>query len=319
MTWEELIDGDVPAEPAGSRRMAASPAPLSVDSDGSAPVELSDSLAALLYRPDRDRAAVPGAAPPTRRTRWRRLLARQALVEKGLSGYGNAPPDRADRTTDRDPDSPRSSLDLDQPKSLTSWDGLGTEGDPDVDADADISLEPPSPTPRSWRSVSSRSFHKRIDEPPRALAAIGRQVCMNDISHLVDAANSPCISYDRQIFDPASKLWRYVEADVPSLSSKWELGPASLGSPVTTRSTPCSVSATPSLPTPAAMHAAARRRGPAPPPVGAARRLGLRSAWPPSLARRIPSSYSEDGALLPRTHSNLSARRYRSSLDSFAR
>lgn len=85
---------------------------------------------------------------------------------------------------------------------------------------------------------------------------------MNDISHIVDAANSPCISYDRQIFDPVSKLWRYVEADPPS-GSRWELGgPNSLGSPVTTRSVPGSVIATPSLPTPAAMHAAAAKRKP---------------------------------------------------------
>ncbi len=251
---------------------------------------VSDSLADLLVRPaDRDRAptARPPPPPPTRRARWRRLLARQALLEKGLA---TGAPRAADRF--EEPSSPRSSFDLDEPKSFASWDE-----------------EPPSPTLRSWRSVSSRSFHKRAEEPPRALAAIGRQPCMNDISHLVDAANSPCISYDRQIFDPNSKLWRYVEADIPYEASPWELGPASLGSPVTTRSTALasnSVTATPSLPTLSAMHAAASgRRKAARGEMAAFTRVMTRRhrrPWSPAPAprrtanaRRFPSTHSEDG------------------------
>lgn len=265
------------------------------DTDG-----LPESLAAYLSRPDR---ALP-EPPPQRRARWRRLLARQDLVEKHLGGRTartpRAPvaPPVPDRPTD-DEASPRSSLDLDEPRSNLSWDD---------------SLEPPSPTLRSWRSCSSRSFRPRTEERPRALAAIGRQHCMNDISHLVDAANSPCISYDRQIFDPVSKLWRYVEADEPT-SSPWELGPpSSLGSPVTTRSaTPAgAVAASPSLPTPSAMHAAAaRRKVPRSdtqaavrgmgrrPLMGASRSQGLRP-WSPSSSG---ASHGQRSPMLARTSS----------------
>lgn len=251
----------------------------------------SDSLADLLSRPaDRDRAISVRQQQlpvPARRARWRRLLARKELLENGLATGVPRPADRFEETG-----SPRSSFDLDEPKSFASWDE-----------------EPPSPTLRSWRSVSSRSFQKRAEEPPRALAAIGRQPCMNDISHLVDAANSPCISYDRQIFDPTSKMWRYVEFDIPYEASPRELGPASLGSPVTTKSTAMtsnSVTATPSLPTLAAMHAAASdRRKPTRGEMAAFTRAMSRRhrrPWSPAPgprrtanARRFPSAHSEDG------------------------
>lgn len=172
--------------------------------------------------------------PPRRRARWHRLLARRDLVDKHLAA--RPPPDRTSVEQ-----SPRSSFDFDEPRSLTSW-----------------GEEPPSPTLRSWRSGSSRSYKPRQEDAPRPIGAIGRQSCMNDISDIIDRANSPCYSYDRQLFDPETKMWRYVEADEPT-SSPWELGPSSLGSPMTTSAsssatTPATSSgapaSAPSLPTP---------------------------------------------------------------------
>lgn len=144
--------------------------------------------------------------------RWRGLMARKDLVDGKADAFCV---DTADKSHDL---SPRSSLDIEEATSLYSWD------------------EPPSTSVRGWRSNHSLSYRPQPDRRPRNIRAIGRQRCINDLTNIVDASNEPCVSYDRQIFDPVSKLWTYVEACQPS-SSPWEL--RAVGSPVT-----CSVSGT---------------------------------------------------------------------------
>lgn len=172
----------------------------------------------------------PGSRPRDRTggrigggARWRGLLARKDLVDVTKEAYQN-------NSENGDHDiSPRSSFDIEEANSLYSWD------------------EPPSTSVRGWRSNHSMSFRPKPNERPRHIRVIGRQKCINDLTDIVDASCEPCISYDRQIFDPVSKLWTYVEASQPS-SSPWELPsqPSSspwdlrtVGSPVT-----CSVSGT---------------------------------------------------------------------------
>lgn len=144
--------------------------------------------------------------------RWRGLLARKDLVDGKADAYVYAV-ESGDHEL-----SPRSSLDIEEANSLYSWD------------------EPPSTSVRGWRSNHSLSYRPRPNERPRHIRVIGRQDCINDLTDIVDASNEPCVSYDRQIFDPVSKLWTYVGASQPS-SSPWEL--RTVGSPVT-----CSVSGT---------------------------------------------------------------------------
>lgn len=145
--------------------------------------------------------------------RWRGLLARKDLVDGKADAYAYTVDSGGEHEL-----SPRSSLDIEEANSLYSWD------------------EPPSTSVRGWRSNHSLSYRPRPNERPRHIRVIGRQKCINDLTDIVDASNEPCVSYDRQIFDPASKLWTYVEASQPS-SSPWEL--RTVGSPVT-----CSVSGT---------------------------------------------------------------------------
>lgn len=172
----------------------------------------------------------PGSRPRDRTggrigggARWRGLLARKDLVDVTKEAYQN-------NSENGDHDiSPRSSFDIEEANSLYSWD------------------EPPSTSVRGWRSNHSLSFRPKPNDRPRHIRVIGRQKCINDLTDIVDASCEPCVSYDRQIFDPVSKLWTYVEASQPS-SSPWELPsqPSSspwdlrtVGSPVT-----CSVSGT---------------------------------------------------------------------------
>lgn len=136
--------------------------------------------------------------------RWRGLKARNALVEASINGF-------ASETGEHDL-SPRSSLDIEEARSLYSWE------------------EPPSASVRGWRSNHSLSYRPKPNDRPRLIREIGRQKCINDLTDIVDASNEPCVSYDRQIFDRVSKLWTYVEASQPS-SSPWEL--RTVASPVT--------------------------------------------------------------------------------------
>lgn len=159
----------------------------------------------------RDRAAKKLASNGAR---WRGLLARKDLVDGKADAYC---------TESNEDITPRSSLDIEEATieeapSIYSWD------------------DPPSVSVRGWRSNNSLSYRPKRDERPRHIRVIGRQNCFNDLTDIVDASNEPCVSYDRQIFDPVSKLWTYVEASLPS-SSPWEL--RAFGSPVT-----CSVSGT---------------------------------------------------------------------------
>lgn len=144
--------------------------------------------------------------------RWRGLMARKDLVD------GKADITSTDTNVDWNDLSPRSSLEIEEATSLSSWD------------------DPPSTFVREWRSNHSLSFRPRPNARPRHIRVIGRQRCINDMTDIVDASNEACVSYDRQLFDPVSKLWTYVEASQPS-SSPWEL--RTVGSPVT-----CSVSGT---------------------------------------------------------------------------
>lgn len=146
--------------------------------------------------------------------RWRGLLARKDLVDGKADVYC---------TESNEDITPRSSLDIEEATieeapSIFSWD------------------DPPSASVRGWRSNHSLSYRPKPNGRPRHIRVIGRQFCINDLTDIVDASNEPCVSYDRQIFDPVSKLWTYVEASQPS-SSPWEL--RAVGSPVT-----CSVSGT---------------------------------------------------------------------------
>lgn len=146
--------------------------------------------------------------------RWRGLLARKDLVDGKADAYC---------TESNEDITPRSSLDIEEATieeapSIYSWD------------------DPPSVSVRGWRSNNSLSYRPKREERPRHIRVIGRQNCFNDLTDIVEASNEPCVSYDRQIFDPVSKLWTYVEASLPS-SSPWEL--RAMGSPVT-----CSVSGT---------------------------------------------------------------------------
>lgn len=159
----------------------------------------------------RDRAAKKLASNGAR---WRGLLARKDLVDGKADAYC---------TESNEDITPRSSLDIEEATieeapSIYSWD------------------DPPSVSVRGWRSNNSLSYRPKRNDRPRHIRVIGRQNCINDLSDIVDASNEPCVSYDRQIFDPVSKLWTYVEASLPS-SSPWEL--RAVGSPVT-----CSVSGT---------------------------------------------------------------------------
>ncbi|PXF42274.1 hypothetical protein BWQ96_07993 [Gracilariopsis chorda] len=140
-------------------------------------------------------------------SRWRDLLARKELVDHNSDAYYCE--SLQDKTNDL---SPRSSLDIEEATSFYSWD------------------EPHSTSIREWRSNHSLSYKPQPTTRPRNIKAIGRQICFNDLSSIVDASNEPCVSYDRQIFDPVSKLWTYVEACQPS-SSPWEM--RAVGSPVT--------------------------------------------------------------------------------------
>lgn len=136
--------------------------------------------------------------------RWKGLKARNALVEASINGF-------ASETGEHDL-SPRSSLDIEEARSLYSWE------------------EPPSASVRGWRSNHSLSYRPKPNDRPRRIREIGRQKCINDMTDIVDASNEPYVSYDRQIFDRVSKLWTYVEASQPS-SSPWEL--RTVASPVT--------------------------------------------------------------------------------------
>lgn len=142
--------------------------------------------------------------------RWRGLLARKDLVDVKADAYC---------TESNEDITPRSSFDIEEATSFYSWDA-----------------DPPSTSVRGWRSNHSLSYRPKPNDRPRHIRVIGRQCCINDLTDIVDASNEPCVSYDRQIFDPVSKLWTYVEASQPS-SSPWEL--RTVGSPVT-----CSVSGT---------------------------------------------------------------------------
>lgn len=144
--------------------------------------------------------------------RWRGLMARKDLVDGKADAYLF---DNLDKSQDL---SPRSSFDIEEATSYTSWD------------------DPPSTSVRGWRSNNSLSYRPLPQMKPRNIRDIGRQRCINDLTNIVDAANEACVSYDRQIFDPVSKLWTYVGKSQPS-SSPWEL--RAVGSPVT-----CSVSGT---------------------------------------------------------------------------
>ncbi|CAN8068137.1 unnamed protein product [Agarophyton chilense] len=139
-------------------------------------------------------------------SRRRDLLPKKELVD---SAAEHSFCESLDRSHDL---SSRSSLDIDEATSFYSWD------------------EPHSTSIREWRSNTSLSYRPQPDTRPRHIKNIGRQMCLYDLSSIIDASNEPCVSYDRQIFDPASKLWTYVEASQPS-SSPWEL--RAVGSPVT--------------------------------------------------------------------------------------
>lgn len=136
--------------------------------------------------------------------RWRGLKARNELMDATTNGF-------ASETGEHDL-SPRSSLDIEEARSLYSWE------------------EPPSASVRGWRSNHSLSYRPKPNDRSRLIRDIGRQKCINDLTDIVDASNEPCVSYDRQIFDRVSKLWTYVEASQPS-SSPWEL--RTVASPVT--------------------------------------------------------------------------------------
>lgn len=94
---------------------------------------------------------------------------------------------------------------------------------------ADLNAEPESyASPRSWRdSSSSRTFRPRHHEP-RALSSIGRQHCLpqRELSDIIDRANENPRSFDRQIYESATKSFRYVEGR-DSAGSPWELGVSS--------------------------------------------------------------------------------------------
>lgn len=187
------------------------------------PASEGDARARGAFQVDRtDRRDIPAVWGRGRTARWRGLLARKDLVDGAGEALQNC-------SENGDELSPRSSFDIEEANSLYSWD------------------EPPSTSVRGWRSNHSLSFRPKKNERPRHIRLIGRQKCINDLTNIVDASCEPCVSYDRQIFDPVSKLWTYVEASQPS-SSPWELPsqPSSspwdmraVGSPVT-----CSVSGT---------------------------------------------------------------------------
>ncbi|KAI0564845.1 nascent polypeptide-associated complex subunit alpha [Gracilaria domingensis] len=139
-------------------------------------------------------------------TRWRDILAKKELADS------NAEPSYCESLDKSHDISPRSSLDIEEATSFYSSD------------------EPHSTSIREWRSNTSLSYRPQPYTRPRHIKKIGRQMCLYDLSSIVDASNEPCVSYDRQIFDPVSKLWTYVEACQPS-SSPWEL--RAVGSPVT--------------------------------------------------------------------------------------
>lgn len=177
-------------------------------------------------RPEDRSGDAPGSATSGKRgggcgARWRGLLARRDLVDdKDDAEFSCA--ESAEH-------SPRSSFDIDEAPSFYSWD------------------EPQSHSLRSWRSNKSLKYRPRRHARPRRIACIGRQACLDDLTEIVDAANEPCVSYDRQIFDPARKVWTYVEASQPT-SSQWELGttdePTACHSPVDSPVTCYSVAGT---------------------------------------------------------------------------
>lgn len=218
-----------------------------------------------------DRKATPGgwredgsSARPLDRTgkriglsgaRWRGLMARKDLVDGTADAF-------CTETNDKDL-SPRSSLDIEEATSFLSWD------------------EPPSTSVRGWRSNHSLSYRPQPDHRPRLIRDIGRQNCFNDLTDIVDASNEPCVSYDRQIFDPVSKLWKYVELSQPS-SSPWEL--RAVSSPVT-----CSVSGTEEA-------ISSNERGAAPASVAPSMEVGSASATtPPAPAETTKRRNSSPG------------------------
>lgn len=168
---------------------------------GSASWGDSDNHHHLPPPPTRDRAAKRLA---NNGARWRGLLARRDLVDGKADAYC---------IESNEDITPRSSFDIEEANSQCSWE-----------------IDPPSTSVRGWRSNHSLSYRPRPTGRPRHIRVIGRQCCINDLTDIVDAANEPCVSYDRQIFDPVSKLWTYVEASLPS-SSRWEL--RTVGSPIT--------------------------------------------------------------------------------------
>jgi hypothetical protein len=114
---------------------------------------------------------------------------------------------------------------LDDSKSFASSPDLtfALDGPESIDIGVDDELRSFASL-RSWRENNSRSFRPRTECPPRALATVGRQHCLSEreLSDIIDAANTSVRSFDRQLYDPVSNDWKYVEGR-DHAKSRWKL------------------------------------------------------------------------------------------------
>jgi hypothetical protein len=116
-------------------------------------------------------------------------------------------------------------FDLDDPKSFVSNPDLSFALDDPESLDIGVDDELPSfASLRNWRENNSRSFRPRTERPPRALASVGRQYCLSEreLSDIIDAANTSVRSFDRQLYNPVSNDWKYVEGR-DQTKSRWRL------------------------------------------------------------------------------------------------
>jgi hypothetical protein len=114
---------------------------------------------------------------------------------------------------------------LDDPKSFVSNPDLSFALDDPESLDIGVDDELPSfASLRNWRENNSRSFRPRTERPPRALATVGRQHCLSEreLSDIIDAANTSVRSFDRQLYNPVSNDWKYVEGR-DQTKSRWRL------------------------------------------------------------------------------------------------
>jgi hypothetical protein len=119
----------------------------------------------------------------------------------------------------------RADFALDDSKSFASSPDLtfALDGPESIDIGVDDELRSFASL-RSWRENNSRSFRPRTECPPRALATVGRQHCLSEreLSDIIDAANTSVRSFDRQLYDPVSNDWKYVEGR-DHAKSRWKL------------------------------------------------------------------------------------------------